>query len=304
MLYEKPKSSLSIFSSILVLIILLFGITCVQNSFSQQASNELQIIFIDVNQGASSLIILPNGKSMLIDAGVREQGTNVLSALSEYGVHKIDVVIATHPHADHIGGLISVLQNIPVDQVIDSGQETTTRTFEDYLNIIDEKQIPFSVAKDGDIINLDTEVSIEVLNPSNPLLSGTDSDLNNNSVVIRMTYGNFSIIFPGDIGKVVEDGLLGEELDSDTLLAGHHGSKYSNSLDFLNAVSPNVVVISAGENNTYGHPHIETLSRLQTLGIPHILRTDLNGSITLETSGSQNFNITATDANSTLSIPS
>lgn len=304
MLQEKSRWALSVCLLVLVLTILQYGTIFVQNSFSQPTSTELQIIFIDVRQGDSTLIILPNGGSMLIDGGEREQGATVLSTLSEYGLDEIDVLIATHPHADHIGGLISVLQNIPVNQVIDSGQETNTRTFEDYLEVIDAKQIPFSIAKDGESINLDENVSVEILNPPEPLLSGTGDDLNNNSVVIKLVYGNFSIIFPGDIGEVVEERLLGEDLDSDMLLAPHHGSKYSNSLGFLNAVSPNAVVIYAGENNPYNHPHLETLGRLHTIGVPHILRTDLNGTLILETSGNQNFNVTTTDASNTLSIPS
>jgi competence protein ComEC len=261
------------------------------NSFGQSFHPlELTIVFIDVGQGDSTLIILPNNKTMLVDGGEKSEADTVASTIKEFRINKIDVIVATHPHADHIGGLTEIINKIPVGQVLDSGQETTTKTFEDYLSAIETRKIPFETVSEGDTISLDSNVSIEVLNPQSPLLSGTGDDLNNNSVVIKITYQNFSILLPGDIGKITEESLLGEEKlnEVDILLAAHHGSKDSNTIAFLSTISPQVVIIYAGENNPYGHPHQETLSRINNVKtIEEVLRTDTNGTIILITDGQQ-----------------
>ena len=227
---------------------------------------------------------------MLVDGGEKSEADTVASTIKEFRINKIDVIVATHPHADHIGGLIEIINKIPVGQVLDSGQETTTKTFEDYLSAIETRKVPFETVSEGDTISLDSNVSIEVLNPQSPLLSGTGDDLNNNSVVIKITYQNFSILLPGDIGKITEESLLGEENlnEVDILLAAHHGSKDSNTIAFLSTASPQVVIIYAGENNPYGLPHQETLSRINNVKtIEEVLRTDTNGTIILITDGQQ-----------------
>jgi competence protein ComEC len=268
------------------------------------SSQNLTIVFIDVGQGDSILLLLPNAKSILIDGGERQSSEQVLATLMEHNVSRIDVMVATHPHADHIGGLIDVINNnVSVGEVMDSGQLHTTQTFEDLLDSIDAKQIPLTSVKKGDLIDLDTSVKLEVLNPRDTLYEGED-DINNNSVVIKLTYGNFSALFTGDMGEHNEQTITNSQiLDVDVLKAGHHGSRFSSTDTFLQAVSPDVAVISAGKNNTYGHPHQEALERIESAGAEHVFRTDLNGTITLVANGTDHYSVIAEKTGRTVVVP-
>jgi beta-lactamase superfamily II metal-dependent hydrolase len=227
----------------------------------------------------------------LIDGGERESSGKVLATLREHGLSRIDVVVATHPHADHIGGLIDVIKNVDVGQVLDSGQVHTTQTFEDFLDAIEMKQIPLKSVREGYSINLDPTVKIDVLNPPVSLPDGADNEaeLNDNSVVLNLTYGEFSALLTGDMQEINEARLVFENvttLDADVLKAGHHGSRTSSSSPFLNAVTPEVVIISLGAGNTYGHPHQEALDRISAAGTEHLFRTDVDGTITLTANSS------------------
>jgi competence protein ComEC len=256
-----------------------------------QPSQVLTIAFIDVGQGDSILVILPNTKTLLIDGGEREGYGKVLASLQEHGLSHIDVVVATHPHADHIGGLVDIIKNVNVGEVLDSGQVHTTQTFEDFLDAVETKQIPLKSVRQGDSINLDPTVKIDVLNPPANLLDGADNEaeFNDNSVVLKLTYGQFSVLLTGDMEERNEARLVTENtttLDADVLKAGHHGSRTSSSIPFLNAVTPEVVIISLGAGNTYGHPHREALDRISAAGTEHLFRTDIDGTITLIANGS------------------
>jgi competence protein ComEC len=256
-----------------------------------QPSQNLTIAFIDVGQGDSTLVILPNAKTLLIDGGERESSGKVLANLQEHGLSHIDVVVATHPHADHIGGLIDIIKNVYVGQVLDSGQVHTTQTFEDFLDAMDTKQISLKSVREGDSINLDPTVKIDVLNPPAGLPHGVDNEaeFNDNSVVLKLTYGEFSALLTGDMQERNEARLVFKNataLDAQVLKAGHHGSRTSSSSSFLNAVTPEVVIISLGAGNSYGHPHQEALDRLSAAGTEQIFRTDVDGTITLTTNGS------------------
>jgi competence protein ComEC len=228
---------------------------------------------------------MPNGKSVLIDGGEKSMGNVVLSTLQQHGISKLDVIVATHPHRDHIAGLIPVMSTVEVGQILDSGQQPTTQVFEDYLNTIETRGIPFRAVHAGENINLDPLVTMEILNPPSPLLSGTNDDISNNSIVIKLTYDNFSAIFPGDITDIAEESLLGEDLDVDVLLAAHHGSGNSNTMGFLNAATPEAVVVYAGLNNRYGHPNQESIDRINSAGVNHLFITYEDGTITLTTNG-------------------
>jgi beta-lactamase superfamily II metal-dependent hydrolase len=255
----------------------------------------LAITFIDVGQGDSILIIFPNSKTMLIDGGERDSSEKVLATIRDHGLSRLDVIVATHPHADHIGGLIDVINSdIDIGYVVDSGQIHTTRTFEDLLDAIEAKQIPLEAAREGSSINLDPSVKLDFLNPTVPLPDGIEDEINNNSVVMKLTYGNFTALFTGDMEQYVEERLVRERkaaLDADVLKVGHHGSRYSSTDPFLQAVSPEVAVISAGANNSYGHPHQEALERIDAAGTEHIFRTDVDGTITLTTEGGNDYSI-------------
>ena len=274
-----------------------------------QSSQNLTIAFIDVGQGDSILVILPNTKTLLIDGGERESSGKVLATLREHGLSRIDVVVATHPHADHIGGLIDVIKNVDVGQVLDSGQVHTTQTFEDFLDAIEMKQIPLKSVREGYSINLDPTVKIDVLNPPASLPDGADNEaeLNDNSVVLKLTYGEFSALLTGDMQEINEARLVFENaiaLDAEVLKAGHHGSRTSSSSPFLNAVTPEVVIISVGAGNTYGHPHQEALDRISAAGTEHLFRTDVDGTITLTANGSSSeYSILTETSRKTIDVP-
>jgi beta-lactamase superfamily II metal-dependent hydrolase len=263
----------------------------------------------DVGQGDSILVILPNTKTLLIDGGERESSGKVLATLRELGSSRINVVVATHPHADHIGGLIDVIKNVDVGQVLDSGQVHTTQTFEDFLDAIEMKQIPLKSVREGYSINLDPAVKIDVLNPPASLPDGADNEaeLNDNSVVLKLTYGEFSALLTGDMQEINEARLVFENattLDAKVLKAGHHGSRTSSSSPFLNAVTPEVVIISVGAGNTYGHPHQEALDRISAAGTEHLFRTDVDGTITLTANGSSSeYSILTETSRKTIDVP-
>jgi beta-lactamase superfamily II metal-dependent hydrolase len=276
---------------------------------SSELNGNLKIVFIDVDQGDSILVIMPSGKTMLIDGGDRDQSEAVLSTLDQYNISKIDLVVATHPHADHIGGLIDVIKTFDVAQIVDSGQVHNTKTFEDLLDAIDANKIPIDTVHQGDTLSLDPSVSVQVLNPPASLPEGADDEeqFNDNSVVVKLTYGEFSALLTGDMQETNEARLvqaLGKQgLDVDVLKAGHHGSRTSNTAAFLQAVSPEVVVISDGANNTYGHPHKEALDRIAAAGVQHVFRTDLDGTIVVTSDGSSDYTVETVESKQVVVVP-
>ena len=253
--------------------------------------DKLQVSVIDVKQGDSIFIRSPSGKNMLIDGGPKfktgDAGKSfVLPFLYKQGVNKLDVVVLTHPHDDHVGGLSSVLSSLPVGLVIDSGQPHTSRAYKNFLRIISEKKIPYRLGKMGELIDLGEEVLGEILHPIDEFIE--ESALNNNSVVIRLVYKNFAMMLVGDLEKEGELAILGRyggvKIRSSVLKVGHHGSNTASSEDFLNSVDPKLAVISVGKRNNFNHPHKSTLENLDRFGI-RTLRTDINGTITILSDG-------------------
>lgn len=243
------------------------------------AGHEMQVHFIDVGQGDSILIESPSGKTMLIDGGVKGAGQQIVSYLKELGINKLDIVVATHPDADHIGGLIPVLDNMTIEQFYDSGKVHTSQTFEEMLTRIDEKNIPYHVPKIGDDIELDKDVNVKVLNANDQATDNNDA-----SIVLKMTYGNVSFLLTGDAGVALEKEMLQYDVKATVLKAGHHGSNTSSSEEFIQAVKPEVTILSYGEDNKYGHPHAEIVDRLQAIGSKIYATADL-GTITVSTDG-------------------
>jgi competence protein ComEC len=279
------------FITITLILIIIFGLPII-NAESADNNNELIIMFLDVGQGDSTIIIFPNQKIMLIDGGDRGKSDIIISMLKEYNIEKINSIVATHPDTDHIGGLLGVIQKVPIDKIYDSGQEHNTQTFENYLDLIESKGIPFNLARENNEIDgLDSKVDIKILNPPEPLFVGTGNDINDNSIVLKLSYGNFSILMTGDIGEIPEERLVANNeniKDIDILKVAHHGSKFSSTIEFLQSVNPQIAVISTGENNRYGHPDLETLERLENQeSIDRIFRTDIDGTIILITDGNQ-----------------
>ena len=241
--------------------------------------DQLVVHFIDVGQGDSILIESPGGKVVLIDGGPRTAGQKVVSYLKKAGISAIDIVIGTHPHEDHIGGLIEVLRHFPAREIIDPGVVHTTKTFEDYLTVIDQRGIPFTEGRAGMSRDLGAGAVMQINHPSSP----SSSHLNDASIVAKVTYGQMSFLFTGDAETASEREILFQSRvspKSTVLKVGHHGSRTSTTQAFLDAVAPRYAIIMCGAGNRYGHPHQEVLDRLSAAGV-HVFRTDIHGTIVM-----------------------
>jgi competence protein ComEC len=241
------------------------------------ANGTLTVHFIDVGQGDAILIQSPDGKNMLIDGG--EKNSGVVAYLQSQGVVKLDVVAATHPHSDHIGGLPEVLKAFPVDTVVTNGQEHTTKTYEDFLDAIIAAQAEYVEVMAGDEIGLGM-LSLQVLGP----VTLTDS-LNDGSLVLRLLYGEVAFLFTGDAEAKAESMILGagRPVKANILKVGHHASNTSTTAAFLQAVQPDVAVYSSGVGNRYGHPHAQTIARLSA--VAEVYGTDQHGTVVVTTDG-------------------
>ncbi|HVP95312.1 MAG TPA: ComEC/Rec2 family competence protein [Methanoregulaceae archaeon] len=251
-----------------------------------QNSGNLKVYFIDVGQGDAELLTCENF-TMLIDAGDPDAGTRVVSTLKNLGITDIDILVATHPHADHIGGMQDVLKNFRVHRVIDTGMPHTTGTYQKFLETIDRQKIPYNNVNVGDVISPVQGLSFLVLNaPAGTGISPGDEDLNDASIVLRVSYGQINMLFEGDAGTAVEDRMIasGFPLESQVLKVAHHGSSHGTGGAFLARVRPEVAVISVGAGNPYGHPAAATLDRLTSAGAI-IFRTDQDGTIVIRSDG-------------------
>ena len=242
--------------------------------------DEYEIHFIDVGQGDAILVITPD-KILLVDGGWRNSG--VEQYLNDLGIDKIDYVIGTHPHADHIGGLIAIFNRFTVGEVLDPGVTHTTVTFHDYLTAIDANNIPFTVGRRGMERHLSENAYFEILHPANP-----GSHLNNASIVARVTLGSISVLLTGDAERESEQEMLQypEKLPSHILKVGHHGSRTSSTMPFLEAIQPEISIIQCGQDNPYGHPHAQAMQNLHAVGT-EIYRTDVHGHIVITTDGTE-----------------
>jgi len=245
---------------------------------------DVTIHFIDVGQGDATLIDTTE-KDVLIDAGTRSNGQLVFDYLIANSITRLDFVIGTHPDADHIGGLITLmnefdLRGFEIPVVLDSGDSKDTQTYLDYLALAQFRNL--TIVERGMVIQLDPSTRMTILNPIQPL---EFSDANDNSIVILLEVGDVSIWLGADCERACEESIreAGLQSDVDVLRVGHHGSRTSTSSEFLSETIPEVAVISSGDGNRYGHPHSEVLERLE--GLATILRTDLHGSIIMETDG-------------------
>ena len=245
------------------------------------------VTFLDVGQGDCTLLQLPEGHTLLVDAGGTRDGRFdvgarvVTPALRALRVPRLDMVVATHPHEDHIGGLRAVVEQQRVGTFLDSGTVTASPMQYRLLQTIRDRSVRFVQAEAGQQFRLGA-ATVEVLGPPVPPVRGTRSDLNNNSVVLRVRVGGTTLLLPGDAEAEQERWLLdrGVDLRADVLKVGHHGSRWSTSDRWLAAVRPRIAVVSCGENNPFGHPAAETLTRLQAARTT-VYRTDTLGAITL-----------------------
>lgn len=248
-------------------------------------TGELRVHVIDVGQGDAILVQAPTGETMLIDGGERskEVETKLLGYLRAQGVKQINVMVATHPHSDHIGGLSAVLRELPVGLVCDSGKVSTSNTYRTFIDLIDKKKIPYYLARRGNFIHLASGVDVEILNPTNNV---DKVEMNNASVVLRVTYYKVSFLLTGDAETDVEMELVkeGAKLGAQVLKVGHHGSNTSTSTTFLGRVNPQYALVSVGEDNSYGHPAASTMKKLEGRGVRTYLTKD-HGDIVVTTNG-------------------
>ncbi|MCK9221616.1 MAG: helix-hairpin-helix domain-containing protein [Limnochordia bacterium] len=251
----------------------------------------LEVHFVNVGQGDAIVIMTDTGAVMLIDGGETPGGKNVLVPyLRQLDITGIDLLVATHPHYDHVGGLIPVLEEFEVGEVAACGQIHTSSTYISFLELIDRLNIPFQTPRQGDRLDLAGVDELLVLSP--PEESMFD-DLNENSLVLYLRYGDVSFLFTGDAGHGAELDMIGKDMPvkATVLKVGHHGSRYSSHGDFLASVLPDIAVIQSGAGNSYGHPHQETLQRLAALQV-RIYRNDESGHIVVRTDG-QSYQVLA-----------
>jgi competence protein ComEC len=254
---------------------------CTITDSENTSYNGLRVSYIDVGQGDSELIQV-NGKNLLIDAGPNSSRSKFMSYLDRQDIKKLDYVIATHPDEDHIGGMSDVIKKYDVDTFIAPKKISNTKTFENMVQALRNKDIKITLPKPGSKLEMGDNVSAEIMAPN----SSSYPDTNNYSVVLKITYGNTKFLFTGDAEKESEQEMLDRNYDisADVLKVGHHGSSSSTSQEFLNRVNPTIAIISCGKNNKYGHPTKKIVNRLKKKNI-QIYRTDVDGNIILKSDG-------------------
>lgn len=248
---------------------------------TEELKAELIVHFIDVGQG-DAILLTCGEDAMLIDAGDNDQGTKVQNYLQKQGVDKLKYVIATHPDADHIGGMDVILYKFDCETVIMTDEKKDTNTYRDVIDTMSNKGYKNTLPVVGDTYSFgDSEFTI--VGPAK-----TSEDSNNNSVAILLTHGENKFLFTGDAEEEEEADIInsGISLDADVYKVGHHGSKSSSSRKLLEAVSPTYAVISCAEGNSYGHPHAETLNNLRSIGV-QVFRTDEQGGIVATSDGKE-----------------
>lgn len=244
----------------------------------------LSVHYIDVGQGDCSLLVC-DGKTMLVDAGENGHESDVINYLRSQNIDKLDYIVASHQHSDHIGGLAEVITEFGCDTLImprlTKAQTPTNNTYTDFLKAIKNSGVKTLASNPDDVYNLGSAV-IEIFGP----VTDDAEDINNMSIVMKATYGSNSFLFTGDAEKEEELEIIesGADIDCDVLKAGHHGSKTSSSKEFLAEVTPDICVIQVGENNDYGHPHSASLKRIEKF-TKNIYRNDICGDIILHSDG-------------------
>lgn len=260
-----------------------------QNTYSTPIEGALEVYFLNVGQ-ADSILIKNNNESMLIDAGNNEDGILLTNYFKSLNITDFKYLIGTHPHEDHIGGLDDIINNFNISNIYLPNAITTTQTFVEVLDSIENKNINYKIPEIGEKLTIGDAVA-EVI------YTGTDiNDLNNTSIVLRLDYGQTSFLFTGDATEKTEKEIIRQNIEGiDVLKVGHHGSKYSTSSAFLTRTNPEYAIISVGTPNVYNHPHNETITKLQNKNIK-IHRTDKEGTI-LITSNGNDINITNIETN-------
>ncbi len=261
----------------------LVGWDSATNTASIDAAGDLKAHFLDIGQGDSIFIELPNEENVLIDGGTRSNGDIVLNYLDKHDVDSIDYLIATHPHEDHIGGLVEVINEYDIGDIYMPDVTHTTKAFENLLLAIDNNGYKINKASAGNELVESKDLDLYILAPEDKYKA---SNLNNHSVVLKLDYKDNSFIFTGDAERESENQMLnmGYDLDADLLKIGHHGSDTSTTSSFLKKVDPDYAIISCGLNNMYGHPNNSVLNKLKANDV-EVFRTDLDGTIVANSNG-------------------
>lgn len=249
-----------------------------ENSFT--ANGDMLVAhFIDVGQGDANFIELPNGETMLIDAGIQSSGDDIIEYIENLGYTDIDYVVSTHPHADHIGGMALVIEAFNVENIYMPKAVSTSKTYENLLETIQNRGLSIKTGRAGvEILNTD-DLNIILLAPTKE----SYNNLNNYSIVLKITYGDVSFVYTGDAEEESLEEITGD-LKADVLKVGHHGSNTSTTKSFLEKVKPEYAIISVGAKNSYGHPNSSTLELLEEY-TNNIYRTDINGTVIIRSDG-------------------
>ena len=285
---NKPLALFVLFiTSVIAFVSLSFWHLTANYFFTTHAKNrELIISFFDIGQGDAALIKTPAGQNILIDGG---PGTKILEPLSKelsWYDKTIDLMILTHPHSDHVDGLIPVLKRYEVKQILSTGVVHSSPTYLAWLDLVREQNIPLTIVDREQTIDLGDDCRLQIIYPLTNLSGREVSNLNNSSIVARLIYKDTSFLLMGDAEIEVEQELIqaGIYLASDVLNTGHHGSDTSSSEEFLKTVKPEYAIISSGQDNSFGHPSPRVLKRLERIGAK-ILRTDELGTIKMSSDG-------------------
>lgn len=267
---------------VFLMMVCVFIVTSCDTSTKELSGGKTRVHFLDIGQGDSELIELPNGEVMLIDGGNRDDSEFLVEYIKNLHISKIDYVVATHPHEDHIGGLPEVIKTFDIGKIYMPKKTANTRIFESLVSEIKNKGLKITEANSGMNILDEKDLNISILAP----ISTSYEKINDYSIVSKLKYKDISLLFTGDAERESEKQLLQSEMDlsADLLKIGHHGSNTSSSDEFLDEVKPKYAVISSEKGNNYGHPHKEVIDRLTSRNIK-ILRTDEMGTIVLETDG-------------------
>lgn len=277
---NNRKTIWAVISSLVVAFILIWV------AYFSLPDGKLHVTFFDVGQGDSALIETPKGQKILIDGGLDDSVLSKLGRTVPFYDRTIDVIILSHPHQDHISGLIDVVKKYDVKNIVMTGVIHKTDEYNEWLKLIDDKDIPVQKAISGLTMNFDSDVSIKVIYPFEDLSTEERDDLNNTSVVCKLSYKDFSTLFTGDSGSDIQGDIVNSDADlkATVLKIPHHGSKDGLYGTFLEKVNPSFAVISVGAGNDFGHPAKETLDKLQDIGF---YRTDQSGDIEFISNGAK-----------------
>ena len=265
-------------------IIIVFAVLNVflwQNVFKSNSDN-LEVYCFDIGQGDAIYFRTPGGQDVIVDGGPNSKIVTKLGERMPFYDRKVELMILTHPDADHITGLVDVLEQYEVEQVLYTGLEKDSAVFRKWKKLIEEKEVPMTIALIGQRIDFDENIFMEIYHPFEDLSGQKVDDANATSIVGKLVFKENEFMFTGDIDQAVENDIMDEigleNLRVDVLKVAHHGSKNSSDLEFLKATASDYAIIQSGEKNSYGHPHEEVLESLEVVGV-EVLRNDVDGDI-------------------------